>query len=195
MEGVKVSSLTLVKTLVHIKVLVVILLSWNCMPRVSSRKAQSITVYNYLAIQGPKSTSGYNTVQCGVPTPSQPNSFGQTYCFDMPLLKSQSLTSNLLGRVQGTFVFVAQSPSDTTAVNTIFVSETFSLNTSATPRGTFSGVGLEQVGQESSKPLTGGTDDFAFTIGVAITTPLSNGTDANGNFVAWFKYKFVFRST
>ncbi|KAH7284284.1 hypothetical protein KP509_34G047300 [Ceratopteris richardii] len=164
-------------------VLLLLLLS-SSLIRADNRPSK-ITVYNYLSIQGSNSTSGYNTVLCGQPTSSQPNSFGQTYCFDMPRLENRSLTSRLLGRVQGTFVFTALEGS------IVFVSKTFTLNRTS-PKGTFTGVGLEFIGQVSSKPITGGTDDFAFANGVATTTPLSNGTDAVGNFFAWFKYDFVF---
>ncbi|KAH7284281.1 hypothetical protein KP509_34G047000 [Ceratopteris richardii] len=163
---------------------VLILLLSSSLIRADNRPSK-ITVYNYLSIQGSNSTSGYNTVLCGQPPSAQPNSFGQTYCFDMPLLKKRSLTSRLLGRVQGTFVFTALEGS------IVFVSETFTLNRTS-PKGTFTGVGLEFMGRVSSKPITGGTDDFAFADGVATTTPLSNGTDAVGNFFAWFKYDFVF---
>ncbi|KAH7284279.1 hypothetical protein KP509_34G046800 [Ceratopteris richardii] len=144
-----------------------------------------ITVYNYLSIHGSNTTRGYNTVLCGQPPSVQPNSFGQTYCFDMPLLQKRSLTSRLLGRVQGTFVFTAVEGS------IVFVSETFTLNRTS-PKGTFTGVSLELIGRVSSKPITGGTDDFAFANGVATTPLLSNGTDAVGNFFAWFNYDFVF---
>ncbi|MCO5558967.1 hypothetical protein L7F22_012558 [Adiantum nelumboides] len=152
---------------------------------------ENITVYNYLAVQGANSTTGYNTVQCGEPVTEQPNRYGQTFCFDMPLLLEQDLSSKLLGVVQGTFVFISLYASPAT----LFVTETFTLNTSSTPQGTFSATGLENVGRVTAKPITGGTEAFAFLSGVAITTPLSQGVDSNGNFVSWFKYVFTFRST
>ncbi|MCO5547534.1 hypothetical protein L7F22_000984 [Adiantum nelumboides] len=159
----------------------------------AAKAPANITVYNYLAIQGPGSTTGYNTVQCGAPLTGQPTEFGRTFCFEMPLLLGQDLSSQLLGVVQGTFVFTSLSASASTSA--LFVTETFTLNTSSTPQGTFSATGLEHVGQVTSKPIIGGTDAFAFLSGVAITTPLSQGVDSNGNFVSWFKYVFTFRST
>ncbi|MCO5547533.1 hypothetical protein L7F22_000983 [Adiantum nelumboides] len=152
---------------------------------VAAPPPSNLTVYNYLSVQGPNSTSGYNTVQCGVPSSPQNNTFAQTFCFDMPLLSRPDLDSKLLGKVQGSYVFVSLSG------GTLLVSESFTINNTIN-QGTFTGVGLEEIGQVSSKPITGGTDDFAFVSGVAITTPLSNGTDSNGNYYAWFMYQFIF---
>ncbi|KAH7332407.1 hypothetical protein KP509_20G085500 [Ceratopteris richardii] len=146
----------------------------------------NIVAFNYLSIQGANSTSGYNTVLCGAPPHPQPNSFAQTYCFDTPLLSRKHLASSPIGRVQGTFVFVTSS-----GPQILFVSESFTINTT-TYKGTFTGVGLETIGQVSSKPITGGTGDFARVNGVATTTPLNTGNDSSDNFYAWFKYKFTF---
>lgn len=152
---------------------------------------KNITVFNYLSIQGPNSTSGYNAVQCGEPLKTQPNLFGNQFCFDMPLLAAQDLNSTLLGIIQGTYFFASLIEPGAS----LYVSETFTLNTTATPQGTFSAAGLEQIGNVTEKPITGGTGAFAFLVGVATTTPLSNGVDANGNLVSFFKYDFTFRST
>ncbi|KAI5067748.1 hypothetical protein GOP47_0018276 [Adiantum capillus-veneris] len=146
----------------------------------------NLTVYNLLSVQGPNSTTGYNTVQCGLPSLPQNNTFAQTFCFDMPLLAEPNLDSELLGKVQGSYIFVSLSG------GTLFVSESFTINNTI-HQGTFTGVGLEYIGKTSSKPITGGTDDFAFVSGVATTTPLSNGTDSEGNYYAWFMYEFIFQ--
>ncbi|KAH7435300.1 hypothetical protein KP509_06G058500 [Ceratopteris richardii] len=150
----------------------------------------TLTVYNYLAIKGPNSTQGFNAVQCGGPSPALPNLFGAVFCFDMPLVKKKRVDSELLGRVQGSWTTTQLTG------GTIVVSETFILTnkTSLGYRGTFSALGIENIGRKTSKPITGGTDDFELATGIAVTTPLGNVTlDAFGNGVLWFKYKFVFQ--
>ncbi|KAH7284278.1 hypothetical protein KP509_34G046700 [Ceratopteris richardii] len=154
--------------------LIILLLLSSSLIRVDNRPSK-ITVYNYLSIPGSNSTLGYNTVRCGQSPSAQPNSSGQIYYFDMPLLEKGSLTSRLLRRVQGTFVCTALEGS------IIFASETFTLNCTS-HRGTFTGVGLEFIGQVSSKPITGGTDDFAFSNGLVTTTPLSKGQSSVANY-------------
>lgn len=148
----------------------------------------SIQVFNLLSIQGNGSTTGFNALRCGGPAQPQPFMFGTIFCFDMPLLKKKDLNSELLGRVQGTFTIAQQTG------GAVFVTETFILNgTSLRFKGTFSAVGLENIGRVSRKPITGGTDDFTLATGVAVTTPLGGGTlDSHGNAFFWFKYKFNF---
>ena len=147
-------------------------------------------VFSYLAVQGPNSTQGYNTVRCGGPATPQANQFGEIFCFDMPLLKTKSLTSELLGRVQGTYT-VSQLTG-----GRVFVTETFILNgTSLRFKGSISALGIENIQQNSSKPITGGTDDYELVSGNAFTYPLDGGGvrfDTFGNAFFWFMYKFVF---
>ncbi|KAH7288133.1 hypothetical protein KP509_31G013700 [Ceratopteris richardii] len=153
------------------------------------RPIPTLTVYNALIIQGPNSTKGFNAVQCGGPAVPLPNMFGNIYCFDMPLLKAQDLNSELYGTVQGSWV------ASKITGGTIVVSETFIFpnQTSLGYVGTFSGLGIENIGQQTSKPITGGTGDFELVTGIAITTPLGPATiDANGNTFLWFKYEFKF---
>ncbi|MCO5556470.1 hypothetical protein L7F22_010019 [Adiantum nelumboides] len=153
------------------------------------RKIPTLTVYNYLVIRVGNSTQGFNAVQCGGPEPALPNMFGAIFCFDMPLVKKKDVDSELLGRVQGSFTITQQTG------GAIFVTESFILTneTSLGYRGIFSALGIENIGQKSSKPITGGTDDFTLASGVAFTTPLGGATtDAFGNAFFWFKYQFVF---
>ncbi|KAH7435148.1 hypothetical protein KP509_06G051900 [Ceratopteris richardii] len=151
----------------------------------------TLKMYNALIIQGPNSTEGFNAVQCGGPSPALPNMFGAIFCFDMPLLKKKNLDSELLGRVQGSWTATQMTG------GTIVVSETFILtnSTSLGYRGTFSGLGIEVIGQKSSKPITGGTGDFELASGVAITTPIGTAqNDSFGNAFFWFKYEFFFHN-
>ncbi|KAH7372374.1 hypothetical protein KP509_17G000300 [Ceratopteris richardii] len=149
----------------------------------------TLTMYNALIIQGPNSTEGFNAVQCGGPAAQLPNMFGNIFCFDMPLLKEQNISSELYGTVQGSWVATRITG------GTIVVSETFIFanETSLGYQGTFSALGIENIGQQTSKPITGGTGDFELATGIAITTPLGQGTtDAFGNAFFWFKYEFMF---
>ncbi|KAH7288486.1 hypothetical protein KP509_31G028000 [Ceratopteris richardii] len=117
--------------------------------------------------------------------------FGNIYCFDMPLLKKKRLDSELLGTVQGSWTATRLDG------GTIVVSETFILTnkTSLGYRGTFSALGIENIGLKTSKPITGGTGDFELATGIAVTTPLGNVTiDDFGNAFFWFKYEFIFAS-
>ena len=157
------------------------------------KKLPSITAYNYLSRRGANTTvgSGYNTILTSRPTVPEPVEFGNAYTFDMPLLSTQSLSSTLLGRVRGTYTFVDQNNG-----KVIFVSESFIVDNGASLgglNGTFSAVGLEYIGLNSTKPIVGGTDDFTLATGIAITYPLADsGTDSNGNLFFWFKYEFIF---
>ncbi|MCO5598441.1 hypothetical protein L7F22_052536 [Adiantum nelumboides] len=158
--------------------------------KLKKRKIPSLRVYNVLVNQGPNSTEGYNAVQCGGAAARQaPVQFGDTFCFDMPLLKAKDMNSELLGRVQGTYT-VSQLGG-----GNVFVAETFIVNgTSLRYKGSFSALGIENIGQLSSKPITGGTGDYELVTGDAFTTPLGGAnTDAFGNIFFWFKYEFVFR--
>ncbi|MCO5598369.1 hypothetical protein L7F22_052468 [Adiantum nelumboides] len=172
------------------------LLSLAPLPGVEARKLirnkiSTFNVYNVLIIQGANSTKGYNAVQCGgTPVRRAPVQFGDVFCFDMPLLEKQDVESKLLGRVQGTF---AVSQLDGARV---FVAETFIVNATSLPyKGSFSALGIENVGLPSSKPITGGTGDYQLVTGDAFTTPLgAPTTDKFGNLVFWFLYEFVFAS-
>lgn len=154
---------------------------------VEAKCPKKLTYYNFLSSQLGNSTGGYNAVLISNPPQTQATRFGQGYAFDMPLLAGPSLSSKLVGSVQGTYVFVTQPTTDY-----IFVSETFIINTT-TCNGTFSGVGLEQANEPiASKPIVGGTGDFALVTGIA-TTHLLSSQVVNSNFQAWFQYTFRFK--
>lgn len=157
--------------------------------KLKRHKIPSFRVYNVLATQGPNSTQGYNAVQCGGAAARQAAvQFGDIFCFDMPLLKKKDVNSELLGRVQGMYT-VSQLTG-----GRVFVTETFILNgTSLRYKGSFSAIGIENIGQLSSKPITGGTEDYELVSGNAFTSPLGGANfDAFGNAFFWFKYEFVF---
>ncbi|KAI5084798.1 hypothetical protein GOP47_0000967 [Adiantum capillus-veneris] len=155
-------------------------------------KIPSFEAYNVLLRQGPNSTHGYNTVRCGGSeersVPPGAAQFGDIFCFDMPLYKEKDPNSELLGRVQGRYSF-----SQLTGGN-VFVTETFIFNGTSVPyKGSFSALGIEMIGKVSSKPITGGTDDYELVTGNAITTPIPGLLlDAFGNTQFWFNYQLLF---
>lgn len=169
--------------------LFVSLLIFQNFPRAQAHQAHkrcpnTLVYYNFLSERGDNSSNAYNAVLSAQPTQLQPFRFGQTYAFDMPLLAGPSLTSELVGRVQGTYIFISQTG------GFVFVTETYKINTTRC-NGTFSGVGLEELGKASSKPIVGGTGDFELVTGIASTVLISSQT-VNSNFQAWFKYTFKF---
>jgi hypothetical protein len=161
----------------------------------TKRAIPSFSAYNLLSRKGEAAAagSGYNAVLSARPAPAEAAEFGSTYAFDMPLLAERSEEAELLGRVRGTYTFVDQAGG-----GVIFVSETFVIDNGGSLgegglNGTFSALGLEYIGLNSTKPIVGGTDDFVLASGVAITYPLpQSGVDAAGNLFFWFRYRFVF---